>query len=71
MEHKGEKCFLGEYKYAGSKWCCEVWADDFDDAKRKFRAMAGAEVVGERMAVIPVPTAFQRLISWLTRGGGR
>jgi len=63
---KADKCFLGEYTYGGSKWACEVWADNLEDASRKLRAMAHGEIVGERMAVIEVPSALQRLIRWIT-----
>ena len=63
---KADKCFLGEYTYAGSKWGCEVWADSTEDAQKKLRAMSHGEIIGERMAVIEIPTQFQRIVRWIT-----
>lgn len=62
---KADKHYLGEYTYAGAKWGCEVWADDMEDAQKKLRAMSHGEIVGECMAVIPVPTFMQRLFALL------
>lgn len=62
MTHKGTTKFLFEYTYGGAEWIGEVWADDFDDAQQKVRAMSRGVVSGTAVAKVQIPNWLQK--SW-------
>ena len=66
MNHKANKRFLVEYRYADATWALEIWADDWQDAERKLRALgANGRVVGEDAMLIKLPNWMERVIGWL------
>lgn len=67
MTHKGTTRFLFEYKYGGAKWSGEVWADDFDDAQQKVRAMSQGVVLGTAVANVQIPNWLYK--AWLMLTG--
>ena len=58
------KRYAISYNFKGSRWCSEVYASSFEEAKEKVKAMSQAIVDGEIHYSIYIPVKEK---SWLAR----
>ena len=73
------KKFFFTYPFNGKKWCGEVYAQTWEEAEAKIRAMDWGKIDGEHVASIPASVgSWVPLLVWLrnllvfgTRGAGR
>ena len=63
-----QKYYLCDYRYEGEKWCIEIPAESWEDAKARLKRIAHADVVGEVKATVPVqPRVWTQLIETLRK----
>lgn len=43
-----------EYEHEGSKWALEIWAESWEDAEQKVRAIGYGKVLGTLEFTLPV-----------------
>lgn len=53
MEEKTMKKYLFRYQFQGTSWCCDVYANNAEEAKEKIKAMSQATYDGELCEEIP------------------
>ena len=67
--HKADKLFTATYRYADATWSVEIWADDWQDAERKLRALqTNGRIDGEVSLRIKVRTWGERILRALGFG---
>ncbi len=60
------KKFLFTYPFNGKKWCGEVYAQSWEEAGAKMKAMGWGKIDGEHVASIPASVgSWVPLLVWL------
>ncbi|WP_426879041.1 hypothetical protein [Glaesserella parasuis] len=72
--HEKMKCYAVSYSFDGKKWATEVYANSFEEAQEKVKAMSQATVDGEIHLSVYIPenplSKIARLMRRLFQKGG-